>query len=180
MFVRRGRETCTGEQGMWSGGRTVCAAYRGRAAVCPSHQAPEASSAPLPAPCKQTLWNSFLGALLPAGVYLPVQGGWLAGVCLPARGVERAGRCLIGLVSGARGSNAVCPGVWWLLCVIACLSARAEFVLDSVRPPVASSPRGCAAREAADSGTLASAGLASLIPRPFHPPLLRQAWRQPL
>lgn len=117
-------------------------ASRGRAAGCPSHQAQNLAQLPSPALCKQTLWNSFLGAPLPVGVYRPVQGGWLVGVCLPASRSGEGGQVFDWVrVSGARGSNAVCLGVWWLVCEIASLSARAELVLDSVRRPPPS-PRG--------------------------------------
>lgn len=67
----------------------------------------------------------------------------------------------------------MCLGVWWLVCVIACLSVRTPPVGVSVRAPLASPPHCCAARKAADSRPSARAGPASRVPRPFHPPLLR-------
>ena len=72
----------------------------------PSQSGPSIQLAtPHPEQCKQSRWNSPLGAPLPAGICTVWGRGWRVGVCLPDLGAERAGRCLIRFVC-------VCVCIW--------------------------------------------------------------------
>lgn len=140
-----------------------------------SNQAPEPSSAPSPAPCKQARWNSLSGALSPPGL--------LSGGCVPTSSKGGAGRQVFdwARMCGAEGSSAVCLNIWWLVCVIPCLSVRA--------PPVGVGV--CAHPWPALHAAAQRGKPLTLGPRPAGTQLLRfpgrfillfygKAWRQPL
>lgn len=136
-----------------------------------------------PAPCKQTRWNSPLGAPFPAGICCRLERGWRAGVCLPALGVERAGRCLIRLVSVWSGRAECCVSACLVVyvcdCVAVCMRASG-WCCEYVRIP--DQPVHAAVHLRKPQARCPWPAPAQLPPFPGRFILLfyGEAWRQPL